>query len=75
MRAFGKRLDNLEQRKAFQEFLESRAQFEGRSQEELLFFTLNGYWPENRGSELPPKRVHVLYGIRTTIVSEWVDKP
>ncbi len=41
----------------------------------MQFFALHGYWPENRGgSELPPNREYVLYGIRTTIVNEWVGK-
>ncbi len=74
MRMFGRRLDRLEERKAFEEFLESKAEFDGRSEDEMQFFALHGYWPENRGSELPPNREYVAYGIRTTIVNEWTDK-
>ena len=74
MRMFGRRLDKLEERKAFEEFLESQAEFDGRPKDEMRFFVLHGYWPENRGSELPPNQEYVLYGIRTTIVNEWVGK-
>ncbi len=74
MRMFGRRLDRLEERKAFEEFLESKAEFDGRSEDEMQFFALHGYRPENRGSELPPNREYVVYGIRTTIVNEWTDK-
>jgi hypothetical protein len=74
MRMLARRLDKLEERKAFQEFLESQAQVDGRSEDELKFFALHGYWPENQGSELPPNQEYVVYGIRTTIVNEWADK-
>jgi hypothetical protein len=55
--------------------IEDKDQFEGRSQDELGFFVLHGFWPESAGSELPPNREYVLYGIRTTVINEWVDKP
>jgi hypothetical protein len=74
MRRFGRRLDKLEERKAFEEFLEKKAEFGDRSKDELQFYTLHGYWPENKGTELPPNQEHVLYGIRTTIVNEWAHK-
>jgi hypothetical protein len=74
MTRLGKRLDSLEERKAFQEFLEEKAQFDGRSADELQFLVLHGYWPEYAGSELPPNREYVLYGIRTRIINEWADK-
>jgi hypothetical protein len=74
MRTFGRRLDRLEERKAFHEFLEEKAQFDGRSRDELQFFALYGYWPENASNRLPPNREYVVYGIRTTIVNEWADK-
>lgn len=74
MRRFGRRLDKLEERKAFEEFLESKAEFDGRSRDELQFFVLHRYWPENKGTELPPNQEYVVYGIRTTIVNEWAHK-
>jgi hypothetical protein len=74
MRMFGRRLDKLEERKAFEEFLESKAQFDGRSEDEMQFFVLHGYWPENAGSGLLPNRECGVYGIRTKIINEWADK-
>jgi hypothetical protein len=74
MKTFGRRLDKLEERKAFEEFLESKAQFDGRSEDEMQFFVLYGYWPENAGSGLPPNREYVVYGIRTKIINKWADK-
>jgi hypothetical protein len=38
MTKLGKRLDRREERKVFEEFLESRAEFDGRSEDELDFF-------------------------------------
>jgi hypothetical protein len=73
MRRFGRRLDKLEERKAFEEFLESKAEFDGRSEDELDFFALHGNWPEN-ATILPPKRECVMNGIRTIVITEWADK-
>ena len=74
MKTFLKRLDNLEQHKKFQEFLEREAEFERHSKEELTFFSLHGYWPEAPVTELPPKQEHVLYGMRTTVLTEWLSE-
>jgi hypothetical protein len=74
MSTFRKRLTDIEERQAFRDWQESQRQFDGRSKDELQFFTLHGYWPENAGSGLPPNREYVVYGIRTTIVNEWADK-
>ena len=73
MTKLGKRLDRREDRKVFEEFLKSRAEFDGRSEDELDFFALHGNWPENATS-LPPKRQCVMNGIRTIVISEWADK-
>ena len=65
-----KRLDRLEERKAFQEFNEEKAPFAGRSRDESQFLGLHGYWPENPGSELPRNREYVAYGIRARVLHE-----
>lgn len=74
MSTLRKRLADIEERQAFRDWQESQRQFEGRSADEMQFLVLHGYWPETAGSELPPNREYVLYGIRTTIVNEWADK-
>jgi hypothetical protein len=39
MSTMRKRLDELEERRAFREFMHAKRQFEGRSRDELRFFT------------------------------------
>ena len=74
MSTLRKRLADIEEWQAFRDWQESQRQFDGRSEDEMQFFVLHGYWPENAGSGLPPNREYVVYGIRTTIVNEWADK-
>ena len=74
MRMFGRRLDKLEERKAFEAFLESKAEFDGRSKDEMQFFVLHGGGRKAWLTSFPPNREYVVYGIRTTIVNEWADK-
>jgi hypothetical protein len=73
MRTLRKRLDDLEERKAFREFIEDKRQFKGRSQDELRFFSAHGYFPEAAGEELPDRQEFTVGGIRTTINTERVD--
>ena len=74
MSTLRKRLADIEEWRAFRDWQESQRQFDGRSEDEMQFFVLHGYWPENAGSGLPPNREYVVFGIRTTIVNEWADK-
>lgn len=67
MTTFGKRLDNLEQRKAFQEFLELKAQFDGRSEDEGT--AQRRVWRHHRpaGSEdFPQKKMCVSHFLSPT---------
>jgi ribonuclease I len=74
MSTLRKRLADIEERQAFRDWQEGERQFDGRSADELQFFVLHGYWPENASRELPPNREYVVCGIRTMIVNEWEDK-
>ena len=74
MSTLRKRLADIEEWRAFRDWQESQRQFDGRSEDEMQFFVLHGYWPENAGSGLPPNREYVVFGIRTTIINEWADK-
>ena len=75
MSTFRKRLADIEEWQAFRDWQESQRLFHGRSEDEMQFFVLHGYWPENAGScGLPPNREYVVYGIRTMIINEWADK-
>lgn len=74
MSTLRKRLADIEEWQAFRDWQESQRQFDGRSKDELQFFALHGYWPENAGSGLPSNQEYVVYGIRTRIVNEWADK-
>ena len=64
MSTLRKRLDTLEERKAYREFLDGRRQFDGRTREELEFFALHGYFPETLGGELPLRQEFTVCGIR-----------
>ena len=74
MSTIRKRLEDIEEWQAFRDWQESQRQYDGRSEDEMQFFVLHGYWPENAGSELPPNREYVVYGVRTTIINEWAEK-
>jgi hypothetical protein len=41
-----KRLESVEERKAFRDYIETKRVFEERSADELEFFALHGYFPE-----------------------------
>lgn len=73
MSAIRKRLDDIEHRKAFREFTDAQRQFDGRSKDELRFFSIHGYFPENAGDELPARQEFTVGGIRTMVTSEHVD--
>lgn len=65
-----RRLNTLEERKAFREFLDLRREFDTRTTEDLEFFALHGYFPETLAGELPPRVEFTVAGIRTIIISE-----
>ncbi len=74
MSTFRKRLADIEELQAFRDWQESQRQFDGRSKDELQFFVVHGYFPENSEGQLPSRKEFVANGIRTIIASEWVDK-
>ena len=73
MRTLHKRLCDLEERKAFQDFVELSRQSKSRSELELLFFIVHGFFPENAGKELSPTHDFTVGGIRTVVTTERVE--
>jgi hypothetical protein len=67
-----KRLESVEERKAFRDYIETKRVFEERSADELEFFALHGYFPEGEGGALPQRCEYVFAGIRTVVTTEWV---
>jgi len=50
-----------------------KRQTEGRSDQEMKFFIVHGYWPENAGDELPDRIEFAVRRIKTIITHEWED--
>jgi hypothetical protein len=74
MNTIRKRLDDLEKRDAFRKYIESKRQCEGRSQDDLRFFTTHGYFPEAAGDKLPNTQEFTVRGIRTVIFTDRAGK-
>ena len=73
MSTLRKRLDSVEKRAEFQQYLQSLRQFQGRSHDEELFFIVHGFSPESVGDELPPRTEFTVRGIKTIVTTEWDD--
>jgi hypothetical protein len=65
-----RRLEEVEARKAFHDYCEAQRRFKGRTQDELRFFSIHGYFPEVAGGELPERQEFTVGGIRTVITTE-----
>jgi hypothetical protein len=66
------RLANIEEQHAFRKWQENQRVFEGRSQDELQFFALYGYFPDSLQGELPERQEFTVGAIRTVITAERV---
>ena len=64
------RLADIEERHAFRKWQEDQRVFEGRSQDELQFFALYGYFPDSLEGELPQREEFTLAGTRIFITAE-----
>ena len=73
MTTIRKRLESVEERKAFRDYIESNRVFEGRSADELEFFAIHGYFPKAGGGKLPQRCEYLVAGIRTVVTTEWDD--
>lgn len=71
MSTLRKRLESVEDRIALQQHRELVRQTEGRSEQEMMFFIVHGYWPENTGHELPRRIEFTVRRIKTIIITEW----
>ncbi len=74
MSTLKKRLDSVEERTALQQHREFVRQSKGRPPEELSFFCIHGFWPENLGDELPPGAEFTVRGIKTIVTTQWEDE-
>jgi hypothetical protein len=72
MSTLRRRLANIEEQQAFRKWQENQRVFEGRSQDELQFFALYGYFPDSLQRELPKRQELTVGGIRMVITAEWV---
>lgn len=66
-----KRLDSLEERRELQQARQFRLMIQGRSELEMQFFCVHGYWPESAGDELPPAMEFTVRGIKTIVITKW----
>ena len=73
MNTFRRRLTDIEERKAFRDYMEAERMFDGRSQGELQFFAVYGYFPEAAEGELPQRQEFTVGGIRIVITAESVS--
>jgi hypothetical protein len=65
-----RRLTDVEDRQAVRDWQEDQRRFEGRSQDELQFFAVYGYFPDCLEGELPQRQEFTVAGIRTVIIAE-----
>ena len=72
MSTLRKRLESVEDRIVLLQHREFVRQTEGRSNDEMMFFIVHGYWPE-AATELPDRIEFTLRGIKTIITTEWED--
>jgi hypothetical protein len=68
-----KRLDSVEERIVLRQHRDLLRQFEGRSEDEQMFFIVYGYWPET-ATELPLGIEFTVRGIKTIVTARWEDE-
>ena len=44
-----------------------------RPYDEVSFFCIHGFWPENAGDTLPTRVEFTARGIKTIVTTEWAD--
>ncbi|HEY4934680.1 MAG TPA: hypothetical protein VII23_24195 [Terriglobales bacterium] len=69
-----KRLDSLEERRELQQARQFKLMILGRSELEMRFFCVHGYWPESVGDELPSGTEFTVRGIKTIVITQWEEK-
>ena len=69
-----KRLDSVEERANFRQHIALVRQVEGRPPDELSFFCIHGFWPENVGDRLPPGTEFTARGIKTIVPTQREDE-
>jgi len=72
MSTIRRRLTDIEERQAVLDYRKSQRLIQGRSLDELQFFTVYGYFPDSLDGELPPRQEFTVGGIRTIITAERV---
>jgi hypothetical protein len=72
MNTFRKRLTEIEEQKALRDYIEGQREMDGRSQGELEFLAVYGYFPEALEAEIPERQEFTVAGIRIVITAESV---
>jgi hypothetical protein len=72
MSTIRKRITDIEERQAVLDYRKCQRLVEGRSQDELHFFVVYGYFPDSLNGELPPRQEFTVGDIRTVITAERV---
>jgi hypothetical protein len=70
MSTLRRRLADIEEQQAFRKWQENQREFEGRSQDELQFFAVYGYFPDCLEGKLPEREELTVAGIRIVITAE-----
>lgn len=70
MSTLKKRVEQVEERTAFEDFKQTQREFEGRPREELEFFAVYGYWPDSLSEDLPERREFTVNRVRIVITAE-----
>jgi hypothetical protein len=72
MSTIRRRLTDIEERQAVLDYRKCQRLIEGRSQDELHFFSVYGYFPDSLAGKLPERQEFTVGGIRTVITAERV---
>ena len=70
MSTLRRRLADIQEQHAFRRWQEDQRVFEGRSQGDLQFFALYGYFPDSLEGELPQRQETTVAGMRIVITAE-----
>jgi len=73
MSTLRKRLESVEDRIELQRYRDLDRQTKDRSDQEMRFFIVHGYWPENAGDELPLGAEFTVRGIKTIVTTQWEE--
>jgi hypothetical protein len=68
-----RRLESVEERIVLQQHRDLQREIRSRPHNEVSFFCIHGYWPEN-ATDLPPRMEFTVRGIKTIVTTQWEDE-